>query len=103
MEIQPIGAAGDRHAPPLITRVERRAPVQAEVKAQVDDRRPDGKQADGLAARAHVERDEITDTNIVRYRDRHTGEVLYQLPPKAVLEQIRAYVEKSRIQEENAT
>ena len=100
MEIAPITGARDRQPPVLVPRVERPHPVQGE-KPQVDDRRPDGKHTDGLAARAHVERDEITDTNIVRYRDRDTGEVLYQLPPKAVLEQIRAYVEKYRVQEEN--
>ena len=103
MEIAPITGARDRHVPALVPRVERPHPVQGDVKAQVGDHRPDGKHTDGLAARAHVERDEITDTNIVRYRDRDTGEVLYQLPPKAVLEQIRMYVEQSRIQEENAT
>jgi hypothetical protein len=106
MEIGPIGAPGDRHANPVpVLRVERPAAAKpagsgGEEKPQVGDGKPDGMHADGLTVRAHVERDEITDTNIVRYRDRHTGEVLYQLPPKAVLEQIRAFVEKERSQEE---
>jgi hypothetical protein len=106
MEIGPIGAPGDRHAiPSPVPRVERVAGAKVaggrdEAKPQVGDAKPDGMHADGLTVRAHVERDEITDTNIVRYRDRFTGEVLYQLPPKAVLEQIRAFVAKERAQEE---